>query len=110
MTTSTTPTCADCGQSTGEIIHGQLSGQTFHEDVTYCIEALKRALDAATAQMAALEAWLREGRDADGQDRWICAPISATGPIVARGHSTDDIVADTLAQLADQLVARAGGV
>ena len=28
----------------------------------------------------------------------------------ARGYSTDDIVADTLAQLADQLVARAGGV
>ena len=110
MTTSTTPTCADCGQSTGEIIHGQLSGQTFHEDVTDCNEALKLALDAAEARMSVLEAWLREGRDADGQDHWICAPISATGPIVARGHSTDDIVADTLAQLADQLAARAGGV
>lgn len=110
MTATDTPTCADCGQSTGTIIHGQLSGQTFHEDVTDCNAALKLALDAAEARMSVLETWLREGRDADGQDRWICAPISATGPIVARGYSTDDIVADTLAQLADQLVARAGGV
>lgn len=103
---STTPTCADCGQSTGPIIHGQLSGQTFHEDVTDCNEALKLALAAADERIAVLEAWLRAGRDVDGQDRWICSPISATGPIVARGYSTDDIVADTLAQLADQLVAR----
>lgn len=65
-------------------------------------------LDEAAALLKVKPEWLREGRDADGQDRWICAPISATGPIVARGHSTDDIVADTLAQLADQLVARAG--
>lgn len=54
MTTSTTPTCADCGQSTGEIIHGQLSGQTFHEDVTDCNEALKLALAAATQENAKL--------------------------------------------------------
>lgn len=111
MTTSATPTCADCGQSTGEIVwFGDESGDFSHVYGYDCVRALKLALAAATAQMAALEAWLREGRDADGQDRWICAPISATGPIVARGYSTDDIVADTLAQLADQLVARAGGV
>lgn len=96
------PTCVDCGQSTGQLYDGDYS----HKTPRHCIEILKIALAASEARMAALEAWLREGRDADGQDRWICSPISATGPIVARGYSTDDIVTDTLAQLADQLVAR----
>lgn len=105
----TLPTCADCGQSTGEIeFRGNLvDGNLLHATRGECITEMQLALAAAEAQMAVLEAWLREGRDADGQDRWICSPISATGPIVARGYSTDDIVADTLAQLADQLVARA---
>ena len=63
----------------------------------------KADLTAARAQVAAMEAWLRNGHDADFSDRWICAPEGANGPVIARGYKFDDITAPTLAELAAAL-------
>lgn len=104
MTTSTTPTCADCGQSTGEIIHGQLSGQTFHEDVTDCNEALKLALAAATQDAARWRAVRAHFLTVDGEhnDEAYAVLIFGVPHELARPTDPD--------HYADQLVARAGGV
>lgn len=108
MTTSTTPTCADCGQSTGEIIHGQLSGQTFHEDVTDCNEALKLALAAATQDAARWRAvraqWLGFDFEYEGN------PLQPFVAVFSMPHGFMMMEPIDPDHYADQLVARAGGV
>ena len=80
-----------------------LGGIPDYGPIVASVEALTRDLTAARAQVAAMEAWLRNGHDADFSDRWICAPEGANGPVIARGYKFDDITAPTLAELAAAL-------